>query len=571
MGRKSFSFQLMKNFLISTLIPFLIITSVIAHIYSREYKQDVQSLLNSTIDSMVSNITTYLMELEQVTLQPYYNEELFDFLRGLSKDNSYDILEKIKLQHNLNSNMSFVRYSREDVNGIFIVNDEKCLYYTVTDTDRRTVVRGYEYKDQEWYQNAVEADGRCLLMGPHLPDYIAPYDRVISLVRSIVEIQTREPLYVMKIDINTSIFERIFKDFSFHVDSKIILREENQQLIYANKSLSAKDQEILCGQLTENGTVSLSDGRFQIYTYPIRDYPWSIMILLSERELQAKTGIIYFTAILLYGLGITMAVLSYNMASKRLVKSIDDMSRIFSAIKDEDFSQKYEYESGTELDKLGASLNQMTEELEQRIQREYIMTIRQKDIEFRALQSQIQPHFLFNTLNNFIALNQIGDRDALENALYELSGMLRYILKAPALITLADEMAFIENYCALQKLRFSERLSYHMEVEPGFDRVMIPKLLIQPIVENSILHGVEPCNKTCTIKISVKEAPGGIFITVEDDGIGCDVEQLEKVHGIGLANVEGRLKNFSEKSTFHMVSRPGNGTKTWIYLYLEEV
>lgn len=101
-------------------------------------------------------------------------------------------------------------------------------------------------------------------------------------------------------------------------------------------------------------------------------------------------------------------------------------------------------------------------------------------------------------LNNFIALNQIGDRDALENALYELSGMLRYILKAPALIHLSKELTFIENYCALQKLRFSERLSYRMEIESGFEDVKIPKLLIQPIVENSILHGVEPCNKKCT-------------------------------------------------------------------------
>lgn len=173
-------------------------------------------------------------------------------------------------------------------------------------------------------------------------------------------------------------------------------------------------------------------------------------------------------------------------------------------------------------------------------------------------------------LNNFIALNQIGDRDALENALYELSGMLRYILKAPALIHLSKELTFIENYCALQKLRFSERLSYRMEIESGFEDVKIPKLLIQPIVENSILHGVEPCNKKCTIMIAVRSAPGGIFITVEDDGIGCDMNELQLVPGIGLANVEGRLKSFSEKSTFHMVSKPDCGTKTWIYLDLGE-
>ncbi|WP_368271644.1 sensor histidine kinase [Enterocloster lavalensis] len=566
--KRSFSVHLLISFLISTLIPFMLIAYVVAHIYAREYSRDVRSLLDTTASSLDSNIATYLKELEQVTMQPYYNNELYNYLRGLSRDQDYALMERLNLQRNLDSNMSFVRYTREDINGIFIVTGDRCLYYTITGTDHKTLSPSFDYGQQSWYQEAVRADGRCLLIGPHVPDYITPRDTpVISLARSIVVLESREPLYVIKIDVNTRIFDRLFQNFTFHVDSKIIIKDENQRIIYANRPLSDEDRETL-----ENtpgaASVSLSDGSFQRYVYPITGYPWDITVLLSNQELNSRTGIIYLTALLLYLAGVVMAMASFRLSSKKMVASINSMRGIFYAIQNEDFSRKYTYVSDTELDDLGDSLNAMSEELQNRIQKEYVMTIRQKDTEFKALQAQIQPHFLFNTLNNFVALNQVGDRDALENALFELSGMLRYILKAPALIPLSMELSFVEDYCSLQKLRFSDRLNYVVDRQVPAEGIMIPKLLLQPIVENSILHGVEPCNRACTIRISLSPAAHGVTIVVEDDGAGCELPEGE-APGIGLANVRERLASFSPQSSFSMESRPGEGTRTVIELYVD--
>lgn len=566
--KRSFSVHLLISFLISTLIPFMLIAYVVAHIYAREYSRDVRSLLDTTASSLDSNIATYLKELEQVTMQPYYNNELYNYLRGLSRDQDYALMERLNLQRNLDSNMSFVRYTREDINGIFIVTGDRCLYYTITGTDHKTLSPSFDYGQQSWYQEAVRADGRCLLIGPHVPDYITPRDTpVISLARSIVVLESREPLYVIKIDVNTRIFDRLFQNFTFHVDSKIIIKDENQRIIYANRPLSDEDRETL--ENTPGATsVSLSDGSFQRYVYPITGYPWDITVLLSNQELNSRTGIIYLTALLLYLAGVVMAMASFRLSSKKMVASINSMRGIFYAIQNEDFSRKYTYVSDTELDDLGDSLNAMSEELQNRIQKEYVMAIRQKDTEFKALQAQIQPHFLFNTLNNFVALNQVGDRDALENALFELSGMLRYILKAPALIPLSMELSFVEDYCSLQKLRFSDRLNYVVDRQVPAEGIMIPKLLLQPIVENSILHGVEPCNRACTIHISLSPAAHGVTIVVEDDGAGCELPEGE-APGIGLANVRERLASFSPQSSFSMESRPGEGTRTVIELYIE--
>lgn len=564
---QTFSYQLLKSFLFSTLIPFLVIAYIAAHIYSREYDKDVQSLLDSTATAINSNIVTYLNELEQVTLQPYYNNGLYNYLKGLAKGRSYDSLEKLNLQRNLDSNMSFVRDTRKDINGIYIVANDRCLYYTTWDADHKTVASPFPYENQPWYQKAVKADGNCLLFGPHVPDYVSPGETpVISLIRSIVVLESRQPLYIIKIDINTSIFNRMFQNFNFHVASKIIIKDENQQIIYTNKPLNEKDRSQLMKAPSGKPIVLLEDGAFRYYSYPITGYPWSTTVLLSDRELNSRTQIIYLTAILLYLGGVMVAIAFYYMLSQKMVTSISSMKDIFEAVQNGIFEKRYDYVSHTELDALGSSLNVMAKRLQERIQREYVMTIHQKDIELKALLAQIQPHFLFNTLNTFIALNQTGKQEALENALFELSDMIHYILKAPPLILLSRELSFINNYCTLQKLRFGQRLSYQLDQQVEISRVMIPKLLLQPIVENSILHGVEPCLHPCTVKITLVSTDTGIRIIIGDDGAGYEAEALH--HGIGLCNVRERLSSFSPKSSFTMESRPLAGTRTTIDLYL---
>ena len=298
-------------------------------------------------------------------------------------------------------------------------------------------------------------------------------------------------------------------------------------------------------------------------------YPWTITVLLSNQELQSRTNIIYLTALLVYLVGVMTAAFSHLLISKRMVASIDSMKEVFAAIQNRDFAKKYHYTSNTELDDLGDFLNQTAEQLEKTIEREYVLALKQKDSEFRALQAQIHPHFLFNTLNNFIALNQLGDRETLENSLYALSEMLRYILKAPALIPLSQEMKFIDDYCALQKLRFNDRLTCQIISCPGTEQILIPKLLLQPIVENSILHGIEPCSRPCRVQVTVKRKEEFLVITIGDDGVGFCPKDCAG-GSIGLGNVRERLKSYSPGSYMSIESAPGRGTTTMIFLELEE-
>ena len=575
---RSFSFQLQKSFLISAFFPFILVASFIAAIYSSMYHRDVQTLLDSTAHSMVSNIRTYMNELNQLTLQPYYTQKVYYYLKEKSVGGGrQNRLNELDVQRELDENMTYLRLSRQDIDGIYIMSGHNCLYYTVSSPDHKSIVTPFAYSTENWYRRALLADGNAVTIGPHIPAYIRPTGTpVVSVARAILSLYPRYPLCVMKIDVNTSMFERIFRDFALHVDATILIRDENGRVVYANAPLDEKEQTIL-SRASSGQTISMKGETYQIHAYPINGYPWNICIALSGRELSARIRTIYLSTLFLYLIGMAMATLSHSVTSRKMVHAVNAMRQVFDGIQNQNFSKRYNYISHTELDDLGDQLNYTSEKLEQTIRQEYILKIKQKDSEFKALQAQIQPHFLFNTLNtlnNMIALNQIGDQKTLEDSLYELSGMLRYILKAPSIILLSQELQFVQDYCALQKLRFNDRLNCEFDLNIHQEDWKIPKLLLQPIVENSIRHGVEPCTHPCTIHITAEEIDGdeeSLLITISDDGTGYDMKQYDTDQtsgegGIGIRNVKERLLSFSPESTMEIESSIGNGTITRIRL-----
>ncbi len=560
MHKKKISFQLLRTFLLSSMIPFIFCTLLISSIYSHNYTEDMQKLVSTSVISMSQNISTYLDGLKQVTLMPYYNDDIYFYINSFCNTTDLSLFEKIKMQRTLNSSFTFIRHSRNDTNGIFIMNPERCIYYTINNSDHVSLNTSYYYGEQIWYQQAVAANGRAILLGPHIPDYIYPVSKspVISILRSIVKLETREPIGVIKIDVNTALFEKNFQTLDFHLASKIIVCDENNKILYSNSSLN--EEEAVIAQ-TETGVLSLQDGSWKVFSYEIENTPWKIKVLLSNKELSQSIFTIYLVALFLYLISITAAVLLYRRSSSKIVVAVENMRNLFQLIQRGELSKRYTYKSDTELDTLGEALNVMIEQLEKQIEKEYIMTIKQKESEFAALQAQINPHFLFNTLNNFIALNQVGQHQKLEDSLYMLADLMRYILKAPPYVFLADELKFLKAYCSLQELRFDDRLRHEFQILADIRDISIPKLLLQPIIENSILHGCEPSRLVCTIRITISRQNSCLMICIFDDGVGFQTETLDLTESIGLNNVKKRLEIFSPQSTLHISSTPGKGTQ----------
>ena len=168
----------------------------------------------------------------------------------------------------------------------------------------------------------------------------------------------------------------------------------------------------------------------------------------------------------------------------------------------------------------------MTLSLKEHIDKEYVAALNQQAAQYQALQSQIKPHFLYNTLNGILSLNRIGRKEKVERAIRDLTGMLRYIQHTETVTTVAEEFRFIDSYCRLQKLRFPNKFSYSVDYDPKIGGLEIPRLLVQPFVENAVIHGIEPvpCSCLLTVEAQYNEHKDSAVIRITDDGMGFDTE-----------------------------------------------
>ena len=191
------------------------------------------------------------------------------------------------------------------------------------------------------------------------------------------------------------------------------------------------------------------------------------------------------------------------------------------------------------------------------------------EIELKALREQLHPHFLFNTMNTVAVLVREGKNDEAVTLLARLSTLLRMLLDATRAseITLRQEMDFLDLYVEIQKARFSDRLQVEIAIEPAAMAARIPNLLLQPIVENAILHGVAPKAGPGRVAITGRVHDGRLHLEVRDDGPGIAPAPRNAREGVGLANTRERLaKIYGAQCQLALQSEPGQGVRVQIVL-----
>jgi len=239
-----------------------------------------------------------------------------------------------------------------------------------------------------------------------------------------------------------------------------------------------------------------------------------------------------------------------------------------------DFAVRVPNKRKDEIGELTESFNYMLEEINTLIRQVYQEKIAQKNAEVQALQAQINPHFLYNTLDsvNWMLIDR-GEYD-ISDIILSLAGLMRYSIEDEnAFVPLEKEIGYVLCYLKIQKNRLEERLEYNVEADESLAAERVPKLILQPIVENAITHGIESRNRKGTIRIALKDLGDEMLISVEDNGIGMTPEQLNHLReevpdvekeghtGIGVRNVDRRIRlHYGEAYGIFIESTYGEGT-----------
>jgi two-component system, sensor histidine kinase YesM len=572
----SLRFRLMIFYLIIFLVPAAIMIFAMPYYFQQSLSKETRTLTEGTLTSIAKNVETYLDDLNRLTITPYLNDNVMQAMQLKASPNygQADDYTKLLADRALQTTLPlFLQNSRTDILATILITPDGTAYITSVGDAFGEPVPDYPYTQQDWYRKAMQADGDVVFISSHPQDYLsnASGRQVFSVARLIKDPDTRQPLGVIMADADTVVLARIINDIHFNVSSIVCVFDDQNKLLYSSRTLPEDLQNLNFGG---GSTVEAAGDSYVTVSTVISPAGWRLVVFLSNAEVAAKTQWIYITGILFAVSGLALTLLLFFILSRWVGRPFQEMITVMKQVQTGNLQARFTVSGNQgEIAELGLALNNMIEQLNELIEREYKAVINQRNAEYRALQSQIQPHFIYNTLNSFLGLNRLNDMVGLEKAILALSGMLHYILEGEDRVALDDEITFIQRYCELQWLRFRERLTSQIRCDKDAKEIKIPKLLLQPLVENAMIHGIEPAGRPCTMTVDVELFQEGskswVCITIQDDGQGFDPQALDEKKGLGLTNVRERLRIAFPDANMSISSQVNCGTKVMIEFPVE--
>lgn len=574
---KSIQSAMMISFSALMAVAVLIFLMIALNFTSRTIYENSNNYTSQIVRQVNYDIDTYIDYMENVSslMAKSGDVSLYLFEEDQSESEREEQRERVLAQFNT------IMESRQDIyniaavaeNGRYILNKGEDVLTPYIDIQKL-----------DWYQAAMNSDTGIAVSSSHVQNAIqSSYKWVITLSRVLVNNRTGEKAGLFFVDLNYSAISDLCnnnsignKGYIFVLDEKgNIIYHPKQQLMYGGLRTEHIDEIMACE--TDSLTVREGTDR-KLYTLSRSDKTgWTVVGAAYTSELlknNKQAQILYVLAAIILILGV---LLISNMLSRAITRPLRQLTESMSMVEKGQFDRaNVDVTMENEIGSLGKSYNLMTERIHTLMEENVYEQKQKRKSELRALQAQINPHFLYNTLDSIIWMSEAGQNDEVVEMTAALAKLLRQsISNDNEQVELLQEMEYVRNYLTIQKMRYQDKLEYSIEIEPAVRHVMTVKLVLQPIVENAIYHGIKYKGSKGTLRIRAYAEGDDVCITVSDDGIGMEEAALKNIfteskksrkqNGVGVPNVQKRLKlYYGEEYGITYESKPGVGTKALI-------
>jgi sensor histidine kinase YesM len=550
-------------------------------IYSQEEEQSSNSLKN-----MQNEIYTFVKSIESDLIE-IYNEN--DFERSLKNGTPVDQLREE--YYRLAYNFAADNFNTSDgVVALYIYN----INHEIISTYRRAVTPKHNYPvdiytDPEQYNSEIVKD---YILSNNTMMLISSYynlHRETNIVRFALKIydstNTKSKVGYIVCDIDSKVIKNIMLKYCNKEEMFLWLQPYGDRPVLSVGTMADSNQEyynnitaqIQRGRLEEGTDIKNKPILFQVdqNKYDLTAYSMMPQSLLKQNQKALTLNLILIAAIM----SVIIILLSI-LITRSLTKPLEKLTKTITEIKAGNTRQRVEIYQEDEIGKLGQEFNEMLDEIERLISYEYETKLLLNKAEYKALQAQINPHFLYNTLDIMSSIASVQNCSAVSELCQSLSNIFRYSLdfKHPY-STVAKEIMHLKNYIYVMNVRMGENVEYLFNISEEILQDSIPRISIQPIIENALKHGLRNIRGEKKIVVEALEIEGKLQIVVIDNGIGMDAEQMntrleqnsldmaENGTSIGLYNINARLKMlYGEEYGLHIESKQEEGTRVYLVI-----
>lgn len=543
-------------------------------------------------------LNSYLEEVDSIAKNVNYNYYLQNYLiRALEQEQTYSnltIVENMREYEMSSQAFNDIILTRPDVSSIMIFGKKGLLFHKTIYNYRNVIM---DYSSLPWYENALKNSGQAVITGPNQHVFLSNNnEKSISVSRVIQSWEDGSFLGVVLIDLNLNKIAEICEAGNVNESSFLGIINKEGELVYqqekGKEKINMGDSDVLeC----INNAMDKSDGlsclvkldnvEYLIVQREMDSTGWKLLNIAPFAEVTAGLHNTNLLIIICVGISLLVTLAALNQILTDIIKPLKNLQKHMARVSIENMNQQVIVQSKDEIGKLATNFNEMLMRIENLKGQVLAEQEEKRRYELQALQAQINPHFLYNTLDSIIWMAETNDSNIVPMT-EALAKLFRISLnKGNEEIYLEREIEHVKNYLIIQSMRYEDKFRFEIHIDDNVKKCRIIKLILQPIVENCIYHGIKKKRGKGNIIINAFRENNILKIMVKDDGCGMTEEMCKKIlsdeivpenisgSGIGVKNVNERIKlRFGKEYGLFYSSKPGEGTTVeYILPYVQEV
>jgi two-component system sensor histidine kinase YesM len=576
-------YKLIIHFLLISILPSIVLGILISWAVDKIIEEQVNDNTLQLIDKVNGSLESSVINVQNITYFISFNPHIQRFLDGKINIDTIDTDEEYEITAFLRNFSTLY----PEVAGILVVNDEG--EYMSNELYSRTA---QSLTKESWYREAVAEKGIAKVLGKPAERNIASHvnyqeGEVVSVVRAIIDPETKQEKGVVLIDLKLRSIAETAKDVRLGKTGYLMVIDDNGEIIYSppNSIIGEIPMESILEE--KHGTFSqmMSGEQIQFIYQKSPFTNWTTVGVFSSESVTAVQQIRFYIISFVFFVCLVGITASYYL-SNSMSKPISQLALAMQKAESGDLSSRYDGKRKDEVGRLGRSFNKMIAQIHKLILLNERQERKKREAELHSLQAHIKPHFLYNTLETIQWMARKRGAPDVADVVASLAKLFRIGLsKGNSIIPLVQEVEHIESYLTIQATRYREKLNYSIKFSPKIKDVFVLKIVLQPIVENAIYHGIKERRGPGLIEIGVEEKEEKLLIHIRDDGKGMSAEKLQalrhslstflsrneeegmaSVRGYGIVNVDARLKlTFGEEYGLRIDSEMNKGTTVTIH------
>lgn len=579
--------MLLLSYFVIILFCITLIGTTSFYISYNSMAERVETASSQIVRQIEFNMDNDFHNKRNLLLAPYYNQEYIDNINAyLAMDSQNKFLFRQKLgdlflkSFNITPIPDFIRFQ------IYYSNGE-----LLNSSDNTSSGSANQVLNAEWFKQTIAKDGLVNFFSS--PPVNGQEESKTAYSTSILIRDFSNPIgfIVVRADYTYGLFKGIGQRADLTKNSRfLILNDINNPIFDSAEGHEAGiDVQALSQIKGDSGKFWTGSGdQTMLVSYTRSTYSnWKTVLIMPKKEIFSSLDQIKTTAIWTALAAFLVTAILSLLFGRSITNPILNLYKTVNHIKRGDFSVRVDIKRKDEIGRIAMNFNAMQDELQKQIETKYVYQIKLQQMELAMLYSQINPHFLYNTLDSIKAMADYHDVEEIGQMAQSLADMFRYNTKnSDETVTLQEELVQIDAYINIQSIRFEGKIEYQLEIEDDLYNFPMLKMTLQPLVENAVFHGIERKRGKGTIHLKAWKEEDSVYIQVRDDGVGISEKRLEQIlaslrqplyqeeyklsaasGGIGVQNVYARYTiRYGEQFHFSIESKKGVGTRVILKL-----